>query len=379
MLPNSIIEKVRPDIEVGIFGSEKLTMLNGLHPLYTGHKIPNATGYHFVLNNKEFIVLQHIGIGPYSCWYTNYKIAEGRQMYSRLQTEDVELHSLLNGSAIYNIGEAAACFKTEEGTNNVIVNHPEKSQTTFTSAAVETFDIHIKKFHFEQLTKQYNNFKRMKDSLKSGEFEVLYDIETQQNSRLTFQIKSFLYKLCKRQESEDGDGSTKLSDSRIRAHLDQIVETFATLDATRNKTPHFRSTVIDSVVELVGEIDAHYTEKLSFSKLSEDANQPRKTLNSAFKALLGETPKSYQIRKRIGMAKGFIESSPNMSVKEIGTNIGIPDTRHLNRFFIKYTGRSIDQYRAERGKGTFLRFANKTTSGSPLAKSESSKLFEDVL
>ena len=91
-------------------------------------------------------------------------------------------------------------------------------------------------------------------------------------------------------------------------------------------------------------IDINLDKAINIRKLASRNNISQNYLAQMFRKKNAMTLQRYILMRRIDKAK-FLLSGSDMPVKEIGSNIGLPDPRHFNKTFRKATGQSPTSFR----------------------------------
>lgn len=91
-------------------------------------------------------------------------------------------------------------------------------------------------------------------------------------------------------------------------------------------------------------IDAHLSEKISNTQLSEILYLNETYFSNIFTKYFGQPPKQYILHKRMNTAVQMLIES-EYSVKEIADKLGYENEVYFNRIFHKYTGTPPGQYR----------------------------------
>lgn len=99
-----------------------------------------------------------------------------------------------------------------------------------------------------------------------------------------------------------------------------------------------------SVMEIKRYIDEHYTEKLTLDTLAADFFINKHYLSRLFRAQFGITVNGYVNQVRITKAKNLLRFS-DLTVEDIGIEVGIPDANYFSRAFRKIEGLSPSEYR----------------------------------
>jgi len=98
--------------------------------------------------------------------------------------------------------------------------------------------------------------------------------------------------------------------------------------------------------ELLDLIDTEFANQISTSWLAKKMNIAPATLSQKFKAQYGCTVNQYIQKKRIDKARSLLTTSV-LSIKEIGSAVGIPDPQYFNKQFRAVMGISPSKYRKQ--------------------------------
>lgn len=99
-----------------------------------------------------------------------------------------------------------------------------------------------------------------------------------------------------------------------------------------------------SIIEFKSLIDKHYREEKGVAFYAEKLNMQPSCLNNVTRRTTGITA-GEMIRNRIITEVKRLLFSTDMSIKEIGIEMGFDDPAYFSRFFKKYTGTSLSDFR----------------------------------
>ena len=131
-----------------------------------------------------------------------------------------------------------------------------------------------------------------------------------------------------------------LRDAWLSCHLEQLLLTLASLGSeTAQEMPLARS---------LRYIDRHYAEALSVATLAAMEGLSYSRYHDVFTAHLGLSPKRYVVRKRLDHACELLLTT-DMSVTQIGAQVGYPDACFFTKIFKKEMGYVPSAYRKRKG------------------------------
>ena len=105
-----------------------------------------------------------------------------------------------------------------------------------------------------------------------------------------------------------------------------------------------------SLEPLLSHIRHHLAEPLTIHDLAAIACRSRSGFHQYFKTVLGKSPKDYIRDLRIRKAQVLLAGS-DLSIAEIGQQIGYPDPFHFSRVFKDVCGLSPKRFRIEQSRG----------------------------
>ena len=96
--------------------------------------------------------------------------------------------------------------------------------------------------------------------------------------------------------------------------------------------------------QLIGYVDEHLAEEISVTSLAQLAQLSPYHFSRAFKQSFGMPPHRYLTSRRIERAKMLL-AQRNLSVTEIGLDVGFSETSAFTAVFRKFTGGTPTEYR----------------------------------
>jgi len=326
-------------IEIGFKNGPKLDIKKSIPTGVKCRVLPYATSYHIKVAKGEYIIFQHLQIGPYSCWYTQYLLRSPKQLYCKMHSDDVEFHSLLQGGAMYILTPDNKWFLTSEGTYNIIVNPPHYTVTSFTNPPMATFDIHIKPSHFKTIAKSFPIFKDLYKQLLLGKTSTFFP--QQQISDLNFRLK--VNKFLRQMSSISN--RLKGNEARYEKQLDDIIASFALSSEEREKGYSIKPEMIDKVMDVKEFISKEYLNNKAVTAAQKKFAISPSLLNKYFKIMYNMKPREFLHREKVDAIKRFIQANPQANLTEISMAAGFLDTKHVNDKFKELEGITIKQYR----------------------------------
>jgi AraC-like DNA-binding protein len=110
---------------------------------------------------------------------------------------------------------------------------------------------------------------------------------------------------------------------------------------------HKKRGSIKAVEKAADLIEDNIEERLSIPEICSKVQMSQNYLAKLFKEHFGVTMEGYLIRKRMELAKYFLQHT-DMQIKEVGSRAGIPDPQYFNKTFKKHTGRTPSAVRKDR-------------------------------
>ena len=102
---------------------------------------------------------------------------------------------------------------------------------------------------------------------------------------------------------------------------------------------------------IVAYIDEHFTDaNMGITVLQEQFGLSANTINKSIRALTGQTFSPYLIQRRMEKAKELLRD-PNLKIPTIAQMVGYDNDYSFRRTFLRYTGRKVQEYREEMGRG----------------------------
>jgi AraC-like DNA-binding protein len=92
------------------------------------------------------------------------------------------------------------------------------------------------------------------------------------------------------------------------------------------------------VNDIIGYLEAHHTEEVSLTTLSQTLYISPTYISRVFKAETGESPINYLIKLRLERAKTLLENDPTITVKAAANQVGYNDAYYFSKLFKKYYG-----------------------------------------
>jgi|GEM_PF-4521069 len=331
-------------IDIGIFGGRPLTIKKGFPPRYKSRKFYNATCYHVEVEKGEYIFFQHIQVGPFACWYTEYLFNNPKILYCHMTPSGVEFHCMIEGSAMYNLDNDHKWFIESEGTHNILVNAPRFIKTAFGTLPVRTFDIHIALDHFKELMNTYPAFKTMLPAIESGQTGTLFTNKEAGALSLRYKISQVLLHFTRQDEATVNDEKQQ---GVLMQQLGDIIASFGQAENASLAGFEIRQAEIDTLLHIKSYIQENFMDSQVLADARAKYPMSPKRLIECFMALFNQKPKEFLIAEKIQRAKIFIQNNPTASRQEIAMSVGYLDAKYLNSLFIKREHLSIEQYRKQ--------------------------------
>lgn len=102
---------------------------------------------------------------------------------------------------------------------------------------------------------------------------------------------------------------------------------------------------ISNINNLINYITANHNKLIDFESIAKDSGQSLHKMIISFKKQTGMTPKQFQEKTRIKIAKDYLVSS-NINISKISKLVGYEDQLYFSRVFKRHTGLSPKTYRA---------------------------------
>ncbi|MBO5461345.1 MAG: response regulator [Ruminococcus sp.] len=110
-----------------------------------------------------------------------------------------------------------------------------------------------------------------------------------------------------------------------------------------NNTANLSST---QLAELIHDyLTENFTKEINLNQIAADMNYSPSYLTKIFVQHYDCTPSKYLINLKLQFACKLLIQNPEISIKQIGEQIGYHDQAYFSRFFKKYTGKSPYEYR----------------------------------
>ena len=148
-----------------------------------------------------------------------------------------------------------------------------------------------------------------------------------------------------------------------KKHLDIIFSLSKMLSETNKKNDFASSITISSglttilsffikskklsankLTDAINYISEHYNKPISIVYLANLCNYSPEYFSMIFKKTFKQSPHEYIINIRIMQAKKYLIQT-NLSIREIGEQVGYPDVFHFSKVFTKFVGVSPQKYR----------------------------------
>lgn len=136
--------------------------------------------------------------------------------------------------------------------------------------------------------------------------------------------------------------SDYIRDMRINEHLFSIITLI--MEESWNPNAKLLSSKQQSLIDVKEYLDAHYAEKITLDKLSDEFLINKYYLERIFKEQFGASIMNYLLSIRITHAKQLLRFS-DKSVEQIGLECGISPLYYFSRIFKQTEGMSPSEYR----------------------------------
>lgn len=147
-----------------------------------------------------------------------------------------------------------------------------------------------------------------------------------ENDRIAHQLKE----IC---EAADNGTREEILSSRVYALLNDIG-----ISINIGALPR-------SFEKAISYIKNNYYKDTSLNEISRQAGISESLLYKQFKKIMGVTPTVYITKVRLERAKQFLETNPDISIAEIGTNVGFSSTSYFIETFKKHESITPLQYK----------------------------------
>jgi len=171
-------------------------------------------------------------------------------------------------------------------------------------------------------------------------------------------------------EISPGIIASSIGDSGLQA-LGALIDGMVTLAGERADTPQLQARLASELlgllarisdwkgqqshvacnrqlIETIEYVENHYPEEIDFDALLHRSKMSSTHFRRQFKKATGDGPQSYQKRLRIRLAKELLRHS-NLSVAEIGMQVGYDKGAYFSRVFSKHVGVSPSAWRTSGG------------------------------
>ncbi len=95
----------------------------------------------------------------------------------------------------------------------------------------------------------------------------------------------------------------------------------------------------------LGYINRNYSQPISLEELAEICNVSKQQMIRYFKKAFNMTPINYIIQFKVAKAKEFLYRNPELTIKEISSELGFDNQHYFTRVFVKATGETPSEYR----------------------------------
>ena len=143
------------------------------------------------------------------------------------------------------------------------------------------------------------------------------------------------------QEMTSNDG---LQEEMLQMMLKRILILSLRMYKDQTELPHVGLKQIDIIREYNFLVEQHYKEKHSVADYAELLNKSPKTLSNLFKKIGSKSPSQY-IKDRKMLEARRLLTYTEMTVSEIGFELGFLDVQSFSRFFKKFQGISPADYK----------------------------------
>lgn len=112
-----------------------------------------------------------------------------------------------------------------------------------------------------------------------------------------------------------------------------------------NKKMHMGRQIPQNLKKAVEYIALHHAEKISLEALAAHCAVSKQQLIRYFKNSLGTTPGNYITDYRLSRAKELLFNYPQLTVKEISSQLGFDNQHYFSKVFVKANGETPSQFR----------------------------------
>ena len=124
-----------------------------------------------------------------------------------------------------------------------------------------------------------------------------------------------------------------------------VLSLFALQDVSSSAAARYRHS--DQALEvLLAYIEGHLAEVLGVPMLARHVQLSQNYLATLFRQRFGMSLPRYILLRRIESARHLIQTTP-VTIKMVGSQVGIPDAQHFNKCFRRHTGVAPSRFRAE--------------------------------
>lgn len=127
----------------------------------------------------------------------------------------------------------------------------------------------------------------------------------------------------------------------ILTYLSEYTVEFLSSDTTLKDEP----LIAPNLKKAIRYITRHYTEKITLDAITEHCHISKQQLIRYFKASFNTTPINYITDYKISRAKELLFNHPELTIKEISSELGFDNQHYFTKVFTKTTGESPSNYR----------------------------------
>ncbi len=269
--------------------------------------------------------------------YSSHADARKQAFRVHYHTE-IELSLILSGRGTYN--SEGKIYTVEKGDMFFYKSSVQHCITDIEGGGMEILNIHISPAYFHLIKSESDTPHFGRDFLRRsfGTVKLTDILEKEESDKIRKLIMEIKTEFCERCTAFELLAESYLSE--ILVHL------------SRKMPPpdeHISNESSDIIFKVLEYIDAHYTEQISLSSLSEFARLEKTYFAALFKKNLGTNPWEYILIKRIDKAIELLRIT-NKNVLDIAGETGFNNTANFNKIFKKYTGMSPKELRKNSSK-----------------------------
>ena len=219
------------------------------------------------------------------------------------------------------------CFLTENGTvtpveaGSVIIYFPHERQQYHFSGGIKSTSYYV---HFSGI----------------GCRDMLRNLDLTQ--RYFYVGESSLAESLFKRMIEEYFARKTYSEQLCNGYLCTLLAIFASKRLSSPLDSHGRT--IYRIEKACKDMIRNYDKPLDINKYATECNLSSSRFSHLFKECTGQSPQSYFIGVKIKKACELLENT-DLSVSEIGEQVGIPDQNYFSRLFKKYTSKSPTSYK----------------------------------